>query len=268
MRPKRRTATTAALAAMLVVGGACSSPQGTERPENSLLGKDKQEGKRDGAGGRKGSKKDGKPGRRGKTKTGAAAAPVPGTTIAPPAPAQTAAANSGAAKTETKVTSTGTDPRNASVLVTEPDPDAEKSGLVPEYAEVLSVRIQGLGEQFRVTMTFRAPLPEAMPDDKTYMIAGMGLTETRKDEGFAFGASAGTSGWTPYAGQKGEGGKFPGTFSIAGRTVVFTMPWSAIGGPRSFDWYSQASWFKSLANTTHYSLDILPNDGPAEYPAG
>lgn len=264
MRPNRKARVAAALAVAALLASACSSPQGTEQAENSLLGK--KDGGADGRGGKgrasgKGSDKT----RSGAPEVAAGEAGLPSV-----APGETPPLSSGAAKTETKVSSTGgTDPRGASVLVTEPDPDSEKSGLVPDYSEISSVRIEGAATQFRVTITFRADLPERMPDKKTYMIAGMGFTQGKKEEGYGFGASADVDGWTPYAGSKSEGGgEFPGTMSIDGPTIVFTIPWSALGGPRSFEWYAQASWFKSLAATTHYSLDIVPNDGPARFPAG
>ncbi|MDQ3982335.1 MAG: hypothetical protein M3271_06595 [Actinomycetota bacterium] len=248
------------LALALLLAGACSSPQGTPA-ENSLLGKD--EGKASGGNAKK--KPDAKR-PKGKTETGAAAMPTPG--LAAPAPGETGPANSGAAKTETKVTSTGTDPRDASVLVTEPDPDAEKSGLAPEYGDIVSTRVEGLATELRVTINLRADVPDRMPDDKTYMVAGFGVTGKGDDTGYAFGASADQSGWKAYGGHAKDEGKYPGELSISGATMVFTLPWSAIDGPRPFKWYSQASWFKSLAGTTHYSLDMLPNDGPARFPAG
>lgn len=251
------------VAAALVFAGACSSPQGTE-PENSLLGKDKGR-----AGGGSG-KKDAKPrtAAPGKGGGGTKVSPPPGAPeLAAPQPGEAPPTNSGAAKTKTEVTSSGTDPANASVVVTEPDPDAEKSGLPPDFADILSVRVQGIGKGFRVTITFRGDVPAQMPDDKTYMVAGFGLTGEEGKSGYAFGASADTKGWTPYGGSK-KGGEFPGTMSIDGPTMVFTMPWSAVGGARAFEWYAQETWFKSLAGTTHYSLDNVPNDGPAKYPAG
>ncbi|MDQ3951762.1 MAG: hypothetical protein M3279_02185, partial [Actinomycetota bacterium] len=164
--------------------------------------------------------------------------------------------------------STGTDPRNATVVITEPDPDAEKSGVTPDYADILSAKVEGLGRHVRFTITFRGTLPQKMPDDETFMVAGIGLTAPKgKKQGYAFGASADETGWKAYGGGK-EGGEYPGELTVSGDTVVFTVPWSAIAGPRAFEWYAQGSWFKSLAGTTHYSLDALPNEGPAKFPAG
>jgi hypothetical protein len=256
---------TAAVLLTLLLAAACSSPQGTEPAENSLLGKKKggrtgaAAGKKGGGGQSNGSKEQG----------GTEPVPVgPGGAAAVPSAGVPGKGGGlgGASKTETEVASRGEDPRTASVLVTEPDPDADKEGVAPEFADILSTRVEGAGPDLRITITFRGRLPDRMPDDQTYMVAGFGLTGPKDSQGYAFGASADSKGWTAYGGGK-NGRKFPGEFSVSGDTVTFTIPWSAIEGPRPFDWYAQSSWFKSLAGTTHYSLDALPNDGPAKYPA-
>ncbi|MDQ4024260.1 MAG: hypothetical protein M3217_02050 [Actinomycetota bacterium] len=257
---RRRTG--AAITAALLLAGACSSPQGTE-PENSLLGKDK-----DGRRGSTAAKNGGggkKPGGKG---TAAEVTPPPAAELAAPGAGSSPPADSGSAKTETEVTSSGSAATRATVVVTEPDADAEKSGLPPEYPDILSTRVQGSAKSFRVTITFRGELPEKMPDDKTYMVAGFALTGTKDEDGYAFGAQGGVDGWRPYGGKKDGDRGYPGTMSIDGATLVFVTPWSAVGGPRSFDWYAQSTWFRSLAQTTHYSLDNVPNEGPAKYPAG
>jgi hypothetical protein len=258
----KRTVAAALLASMAL--GACSSPQGTERPDNSLLGK--SEGARGKAAGKKDGERSGDRTTTGKNPGDVASQTAPGG--AAPIPGQTPGTNSGAAKTETKISSSGTDPRTASVLVTEPDPDAEKSGIAPDYGDIVSTNLKGTQAALEVTITFRAALPDRMPDDKTYMIAGFGLTAKDREEGYAFGVSADTSGWKAYGGSAKDDGKFRGEYSVSGNTVSLTLPWSIIGGARPIEWYSQASWFRSLAGTTHYSLDMLPNDGPAKYPAG
>jgi hypothetical protein len=256
----------ATLAAALLFAAACSSPQGTEPAENSLLGKDKR-GNSD-AGGRGAGKGAG---RGGGTKNaggdqGVSVTPAPGAASIPSAGSD-GKGLTGAQRTETEVTSTGEDPRTASVVVTEPDADADKSGVAPGFADILSTRVEGDGPNVTVTIVFRGELPEKMPDDQTYMVAGFGMTGPKgQKQGYAFGASADQTGWTPYGGSE-KGAEFEGEFSISGDTVVFSVPWRIIKGPRPFEWYAQTSWFKSVAGTTHYSMDVLPNDGPAKFPA-
>lgn len=258
----RRRGTLAAGIAVLLLGAACSSPQGTA-PDNSLLGKGKDKAKQGQGRSRSNgaNPKKGGPGQPGGPPAGA-------TELAVPGPGVEAGGADGQSKTAVRIEGTGSAPTNASVLVTEVDPDAEKEGLTPAYPEIKSIRLEGLGDGgLRATMTFGGEIPDRMPDDKTYMVAGIGLS-TEDDNGYAFGAQASDDGWKPYGGAEKTGGKYPGTFEIRGDQVVFTVPWSAIGGPRPFDWYGQASWFRSLAGTTSYSFDSVPNEGPAKYPAG
>ncbi|HEX2196618.1 MAG TPA: hypothetical protein VHJ76_06805 [Actinomycetota bacterium] len=255
----------AALTALLLTAAACSDPQGTA-PGDSSTGRDEQQ--QQGKGGEARSKgRAAKPPGGG---SGGATPPVGGAPdVAVPTPGAGAKPGlSGASKTETNVSSQGADPRNATVLITEPDPDAEKTGVTPDYADILSAKVKGTNADVRFTITFRGTLPQKMPDDKTFMVAGIGLTAPKgRQQGYAFGASADHTGWKAYGGGK-EGRDYPGEMTVSGATVVFTIPWSAVKGPRAFEWYAQGSWFKSLAGTTHYSLDALPNDGPAKYPAG
>lgn len=257
-----------ALALALVAAAACSSPQGTEQADNSLLGKGKDKGSAAGKNG--GGAKSGGGAKGGAKKPDGGTEGIP--SAAPGVPAVTPGGSGKgidpSSKTKTEVASQGTDPRTANVIVTEPDPDAEKSGIAPDFADILSTQVEGAGPNVRITLTFRADLPDKMPDDQTYMVAGIGMTPPKgRSQGYAFGASADMNGWTPYGAGK-DGKSYPGEFSLSGDTVVFTIPWAAIEGPRSFEWYAQTSWFKSVAGTTHYSLDALPNDGPAKYPAG
>ena len=255
-----------ASAAALLIAVACSSPQGTEQADNSLLGKDKRRNKAEGKSGRKDGA--GRPGGSKAASGGNGAAATPGPNVALPSAGSDGPGLTGAKRTETEIRSTGEDPRTASVTITEPDPDADKEGIAPDSADILSTTVEGAGPNLKVTMVFRGELPEKMPDDKTFMVAGFGLTPPKgKQQGYAFGANADQKGWTAYGGGE-KGGAYEGDFSVSGDTIVFSIPWRVVEGPRAFEWYAQASWFKSVAGTTHYSLDALPNDGPAKYPAG
>jgi hypothetical protein len=266
VRASRSRIRAVAAAVALLVAAACSSPQGTDQAENSLLGKEKRQ---DGGGKRNGDAGGGDKGGGGRAAGGGEQVPAtPGPGVSVPTPGEKAGGLTGSSRTKTEVASSGEDPRTASVVVTEPDPDADKSGVAPSFADIQSTRVEGAGPNLKVTMVFWGDVPQKMPDDQTYMVAGFGMTgEKGESQGYAFGASADDKGWTAYGGSE-KGGEFEGDFSISGDTVVFTIPWSIVEGPRAFEWYAQTSWFRSIAGTTHYSLDAVPNDGPAKYPAG
>jgi hypothetical protein len=95
------------------------------------------------------------------------------------------------------------------------------------------------------------------------MVTAMAF-QMSEDESYAFGAQGTQEGWKAYAGnQKQESGKraqrFPGRLQVSGNRIVMTVPWSYVGGPRRFEWFSNSTWFSSVANTTHYSYDPVPN---------
>lgn len=161
----------------------------------------------------------------------------------------------------------GIDPSlaDASSRVEEPGSDAKKSGLPPSYAELLSAEIQGLGDNFRLTLTFDGDVPQRLPED-TYMVVGLGVTGRKEDEGFAFGINGDHKSWRPYSGSKGKASEFPGTFDIDGNRVILVLPWSTVEGPRRFEWYANSSWFSQIAGQTRYSFDPIPNEEAARFP--
>ena len=42
--------------------------------------------------------------------------------------------------------------------------------------------------------------------------------------------------------------------------------WSFVNGAYPFKWLATSNWFQSLANTTHYKFDLIPNKDQANYP--
>jgi len=145
--------------------------------------------------------------------------------------------------------------------VEEPQPDSEKSGVTPAYSEANAVDVEGLGEDFRITMSFDGNVPQKMPNDKTVMVVGFSLPgEKRSEKGYAFGGQASERGWNAFAGAKSETRRFPGTFLVEGNQIIMTIPWSFVGGPRPFEWYCNSSWFQNVAGVTSYAFDVIPND--------
>lgn len=152
-------------------------------------------------------------------------------------------------------------------IVEDANNDAKKDGVTPSYAEVTQASIIGLGEDFKLTATFAGDLPSAMPNDQTHMIVAFGITGGNEDEGYSFGAQCTPDGWTPYAGGKDDSSnEFPGTFTITGNQIEMVIPWDYIRGPRAFEWYAASNWFSQVANTTHYKVDLAPNEGLAKFP--
>jgi len=154
----------------------------------------------------------------------------------------------------------------ASASLDDAPDDATKQGVTPAYAEIVRASITGLGEDFRMTLRFNGDAPASMPNDKTHWIIAFGITGRNEGEGYSFGAQCTTEGWEAYAGGKEGSNRFPGTFEVDGDEIHMTVPWEYIEGPREFEWYSASNWFSQLANTTHYSVDLVPNKDLAKFP--
>ena len=246
--------TIAALVAIALLLAACSSPD-ADQGNRSRLGKDKDD-KKTAQQDKKKKKKAGEV-TEGQVDEAVTDGSVPG-------PGEEVAAPSFG---DGDTPRSGIDPSlaDASSRVEEPGSDAKTQGLPPGYAELLSAEIRGLGEDFRFTLTFGGDVPERLPED-TYMVMGLGVSGRNKEEGFAFGINGDHKGWRPYSGAKGEPSKFPGTFDIDGNQVIVVMPWSAVEGPRKFEWYANASWFQQIANQSRYSFDPIPNKEAARFP--
>lgn len=149
----------------------------------------------------------------------------------------------------------------------DPNDDAKKEGVTPDYGEIVKASIVGLGEDFRMTLTVAGDIPDSMPNDKTHFIVAFGITgERRSGQGYSFGAQCTTEGWQAYAGGKDDSGEFPGTFLVDGNRIEMVVPWEFVHGPRAFEWYAASNWFSQLANTTHYRVDLAPSEGLAKFP--
>ncbi len=234
---------------LLLVAAGCSSP--TSDANRPLTGAGEKDGKGKGGGKNNAKKKGKRGGLPGRTGAGGGAAAAP----------------EAAASIDTDVPGADEEKQypNSSAELVESEPDAKSQGITPDYAEMTGLSIEGLGKQFRVTMSFAGDLPQAMPNDKTIMVVGLQIIRD-EDEGYAFAGQCTQKGWTPYAGGKDKQSKFPGSFEIQGNQIIMVIPWSYLDGAYPFKWVSTSNWFQSLANTTHYKFDLIPNKNQANYP--
>lgn len=266
MRVRSRRSITALV---LVVGllGACSSagPE-TAEGEKTRVPSEKKANKGQGKGGGKGAGKS-KPGKGGGGSDGQggnSALPEPGESPPPASSGEAAAPQSFASKGPPSPVDPSLADRSSTIE--DPSNDAEKDGaLVPSYAEMTGAVFQGQGERFEITMSFNGAVPEKMPDKETIMVIGVGISAGGNDT-YGFTAQATPEGWKAYAGAKDGAKRFPGQFLIENGNIVMRVPWSFINGPREFRWQVNSTWFKSVANTSHYAFDMAPNEESAEFP--
>lgn len=268
MTTRRHLKLMAALCALMLLAVACSSDDpGPEaaQGDGSRVGKsDEKQGK---AGAGKGSAK-----KNGKSKPGGAKKGDGATTgIDPDQPSPPPAEGGEAAPEGGGFASSGppspVDPslaRKSSSMDDSPS-DAQKEGIVPAYGELIGAGVQGLGETFEMRLTFGGNVPERTESEKTIMVIGFGIS-AGGNETYGFTAQGSPDGWKAYAGAKHKARKFPGTFDIEADSIVMRVPWTFIDGPREFKWQVNSTWFRSVANTTHYAFDMVPDKQSAQFP--
>ena len=262
---KRKTAS--ALLALLLFATACSGGNDPADPADNpeTAQEEGKEGAGNKPGGKKGGPGKGKGGGKDKGDAKDGSGKDAGDDGAPGAP------NAGEVPgADPEENATGLDPQGGggpsfaskSARYEEPGSDAEKDGpLSPGYAEATAIDVKGLGENVQITFTFGGEVPQKMPTDKTYMVVAFGFSAKKKgQEGYGMNAQASDNGWQVVLGSKENAKEFPGTFFVRGNTVEFTLPWSAVGGPRPFEFYASSSWFQYAAGVTSYSVDPIPND--------
>lgn len=133
-----------------------------------------------------------------------------------------------------------------SVSKNDPPGDAQTSGEVPSYVEILGASVEGAGaDGVKLILRMSGDVPGTMPNERTHMIVAWNLTGSKKATGAGFTAQAGLEGWTVSAAQGSDVVDFPGAFEVDRNLAILTVPWDFIDGARKFEWSAAASWFSS-----------------------
>ncbi len=271
MKTPMRAVLSAAVAALVLVAAACSDSPAPETAQGDGTRVGQKQGK-------KKAKADGekKPGAKKKRRRDAAGSKkggkntTPGATggseaSPPPAQGGAAAPSGGGFASSGPPSPVDRSLARRSASVDDSPNDAQKEGVVPPYAELVGASIQGLGQQFEMRLDFGGNVPDRTEDKNTIMVIGFGISAGGNDT-YGFTAQASPEGWKAYAGAKHQARKFPGEFRVQGSSIVMRVPWKFIDGPREFKWQVNSTWFKSIANTTHYAFDMVPDKQAAQFP--
>jgi hypothetical protein len=192
---------------------------------------------------------------------GRSAKPGPGPTAAGSAPASTGpgSAPSGGGATPTAPFTT---------FLTMPD-GANDAGLgSPAYADLRMVTLADNGTSLRVTVEMDGALPAATATGESMGI-GVDLyrAATKRESDYQLFADGESDGWFAYLDTPRGFVRYPGTFALGGRTLVFTVPWSSVGNPQSGRTSAFADWTqRSSAPTGNPSSnDYVPTLGTTNY---
>lgn len=152
-------------------------------------------------------------------------------------------------------------PRGNTSSAKDPPNDAENHGDTPDYIDITRATVSDRGGEAVFTATFAGDVPQAMPDNDTFSYVG--FTLKRRGEDRSVSASCSDEGWQPAA---GGGGSFSGDFSLRGNSIVWVVPWSAVGGRGRFTWFVDSSWTQSGTLDTYWAFDSAPDGQDARFP--
>jgi hypothetical protein len=145
--------------------------------------------------------------------------------------------------------------------------DADPSA--PGYADLIGITIEDNGAQARVTLTVNGTLPAKTAAEE---VMGVGIDlyrqgNTGRESDYQLFADGEPTGWYAYLQTPKGFVRYPGTFALGGGRVVFTVPWSAIGSPRSGRYAAFVDWTRKTGALTGNdgSNDYAPLVGTAPY---
>jgi len=190
----------------------------------------------------------------------------PSSAPAPPLPGRPAPTASGPAASSASshaLAASGTAPP-AATTITDPAGD---QGAGPADADIRTVRLETVGDDVRVTVTLGARLPAKLA---TGEVMGIGVDFARGDAGesaYQLFADGEDDGWYAYLDTPTGFVPYPGTFDLAGDGVVFTVPWSALGGTRTGRTATFVDWSKRSVDRVRSSNDRAPDSGRVPFSA-
>lgn len=122
------------------------------------------------------------------------------------------------------------------------------------YADVLAASMQEDGTNLQIVLEMAGPVPDHAPGDREVVGIAVDLdTDKGKYQLFASGEN---DGWFGYFDTPKGMKAYPGSFAIAGNQFIFTVPWSAFGGPRRGKFRVYCEW----SSVEGYSEDPAPDD--------
>ena len=103
-------------------------------------------------------------------------------------------------------------------------------GSGPAYADLRSLTLEDDGTHLRLTVQVAATLPGTLGTGEVQGV-GVDLYRLSRDESdFQVFLDGGEHGWRAFLQTPRGFVRYPGTLSVAGRTLVAVVPWSALGG--------------------------------------
>jgi hypothetical protein len=132
----------------------------------------------------------------------------------------------------------------------------------PDYADLSTIVLEDTGTDLRATVTFATAVPRTLAE-REVMGVGVDLFRTNERESdYQLFATGRADGWTAYLDTPDGFVKYPGTFTISGAALTFSVPWRSIGGHVGANVSTFADWSKAaVAVVAQTGQDSAPDQG-------
>lgn len=149
----------------------------------------------------------------------------------------------------------GEGPYRAVGTVSDPGRDQGTEG--PSYADVVGVLLEDDGTRLRATVRMGGAVPLRAGAGEVLGV-GVDLYDRANEfeSDYQLFADGGDDGWFAYLSTPRGFVRYPGRFQITGDQLVFTVPWSAVGGRRD-------GWTKAFADWTREGGGTLGGNATA-----
>lgn len=143
-------------------------------------------------------------------------------------------------------------------------PDAaDDAGLTtPSRADLAAVEMADDGTSLRVTVSMHGEVP-AVLDDGEVMGVGVDLFRSEGESDHQLFADGGTDGWRAFLQTPDGFVDYPGRFAVGGRSIVFQLPWSSVGGRAPFEVRAFVDWSRPQVVVAESGGDRAPERGRA-----
>lgn len=133
------------------------------------------------------------------------------------------------------------------------------------YGDATRVRIDDDGTRGRFTVELAAALPAPLGPEEQFRV-GVDLDHGGDIESeFQLFAQGNSEGWKAWLTEDEETVAYQGTFQVGGNRVVFTVPWSALGGRKGGKLDVFVEWDGPGPVLAETSRDLVPDNGQAAY---
>lgn len=133
------------------------------------------------------------------------------------------------------------------------------------HGDATRVRMEDDGIRGRFTVELAAAIPAPLPPDEQLRV-GIDLDQGGDIESeFQLFAMGNSESWNAWRHDNKKFVEYAGTFEVGANRLVFTVPWSALGGRKAGKLDVFVEWEKAGVVLAEESRDLVPDRGQASY---